>query len=258
MSDYLGQYAFDLNTIVQNLVTEDDEPVDNIYSAKQQRLLAEPLYSSWQPPKSEDNTDEKRKFLAATNVGIFFSVHRPPLVPDMFLSMDVEVHKDWYAKEHRSYFVWEFDKVPEVSVEVVSNKVGGELDKKLREYARWGILYYVVFDPLQYLGKEVLRVYELKFWKRYDLRKDFSLPEVGLSLKLWDGEFEGKQATWLRWCDADGKLIPTGAERAIEAETKAKEAEARADAESKARQSAEAELEKLRAELQRLKKKSKK
>ena len=29
------------------LVTEDDTPVDNIYSEKQQRLLTEPLFSGW-------------------------------------------------------------------------------------------------------------------------------------------------------------------------------------------------------------------
>lgn len=32
---------------VDDLVTEDDTPVDNIFSAKQHRLLVEPLYSSW-------------------------------------------------------------------------------------------------------------------------------------------------------------------------------------------------------------------
>jgi hypothetical protein len=103
------------------------------------------------------------------------------------------------------------------------------------------------------------------FGKRYRLRKDFNLPEVGLSLKLWRGEFEGKEAEWLRWCDADGKIIPTGAELALterearqQAEARVKEVEAKAEAESKARQSAEAEIEKLRAELRKQKKKSKK
>ena len=31
---------------IDDLVTEDDIPVDNIFSEKQQRLLTEPLYSS--------------------------------------------------------------------------------------------------------------------------------------------------------------------------------------------------------------------
>ena len=35
-----------------------------------------------------------------------------------------------------------------------------------------------------------------------------------LGLTWWDGEFEGRQDTWLRWTDAEGNLIPTGKERA--------------------------------------------
>lgn len=35
-----------------------------------------------------------------------------------------------------------------------------------------------------------------------------------LGLRLWDGVFEGKQARWLRWCDAKGQLLLTGDERA--------------------------------------------
>jgi hypothetical protein len=39
-----------------------------------------------------------------------------------------------------------------------------------------------------------------------------------LGLTLWDGTFEGKRATWLRWTDEHGGLIPTGKERAEQAE----------------------------------------
>jgi hypothetical protein len=40
------------------------------------------------------------------------------------------------------------------------------------------------------------------------------MPAVGLGLTLWRGSFEGTDASWLRWCDQDGSIIPTGAERA--------------------------------------------
>ena len=203
--------------------------MDNIYSAKQQRLCVEPLYSSWTPQPNEEHPESPRKFLADANVGVFFSVHQPPLVPDMFLSLDVEVHEDWYAKEHRSYFVWEFDKVPDVVVEVVSNRVGKELDEKLRRYAKMAVPYYVVFDPLCQLSDDPLRVYELYFGKRYRLRNDFVLPDVGLSLILWQGKFEGKEATWLRWCDAEGNLIPTGKERADQETARANQEASRAE-----------------------------
>lgn len=233
MSHALAEISYD---VLEHIVTEDDEPVDNLFSAKQQRFLTRSLYSSWtpQPTKSQSKKKTKRKFLAEANVGIFYAVNQPPLVPDFFLSLDVEPHQDWYAKEHRTYFVWEFGKVPEVTLEIVSNRKGHELTQKLKDYARIGVNYYVVYDPQHLLSPDALRVYEIGFGKRYRLREDFQLPDLGLSLTLWQGQFEGKQDTWLRWCDAKGKLLPTGEERALRAEN---------------------ELEKLRAELARLKQK---
>ena len=49
-------------------------------------------------------------------------------------------------------------------------------------------------------------------------------PVLGLGLTVWHGSFEGAAADWLRWCDQQGKIIPTGAERA-EAERQRAEAE---------------------------------
>ena len=112
---------------LDDLVTEDDTPVDNMFSEKQQRLLTEPLYSSWDPG---------RPFLATANVGLFYAVHQPPLVPDALLSLDVQVSGDWLAKEHRSYFVWEFGKAPEAVVEIVSNTEEGETTNKMHKYAK--------------------------------------------------------------------------------------------------------------------------
>jgi len=235
MSQALAETSYDLRDIIENIVTEDDEPVDNLFSEKQQTLLKRSLYTSWTPPPSEDEPQPRRKFLAAANVGIFFALHEQPLVPDFFLSLDVEPHQNWYAKEHRTYFVWEFGKVPELVLEIVSNRKGKELTGKFKDYARMGVNYYVVYDPQKHLGKEALCVYELGFGKRYRPRKDYQLPDLGLSLKLWQGEFEGHKNTWLRWLDAKGRLIPTGEERALEAEKRAARAEA--------------EVAKLRAEL---------
>lgn len=233
MSQALAKVSYDLHDIIKNIVTEDDEPVDNLFSEKQQRLFANSLYSSWAPPPPEGvkKAKDRRKFLAATNVGIFFALYDKPLVPDFFLSLDVEPHQNWFEKQHRTYFVWEFGKVPELALEIVSNRNGKELESKLKDYARMGVNYYVVYDPQRRLGKEVLTVYELGFGKRYRPRKDLRLPELGLSLMLWQGVFEGHRDTWVRWCDAKGELILTGEERAA---------------------SAEAEVEKLQAELAQL------
>jgi Uma2 family endonuclease len=216
MSPTQTKKAYNFAELVKNLVTEDDTPVDNLYSAKQQRLLVEPIYNTWMPPPVEEaegtEIQQPRPFLADANVGIFFSVHEPPLVPDMFLSLDVQVHPEWIASEHRSYFCWEFGKPPDVVVEVVSNQIGGELTNRLRRYAQMDITYYVVYDPFRELSTDLLRVYERGFGKRYRLRPDFQLPELGLQLIIWHGAYEAWEEDWLRWCDANGQLLPTGIE----------------------------------------------
>lgn len=74
MSSTLPEIPFDLAEAERNLITEDDEPVGSMLSAKQQRLLVEPLYTSWTPPLDEDHPEGLRTFLADANVGIFFSV----------------------------------------------------------------------------------------------------------------------------------------------------------------------------------------
>jgi Uma2 family endonuclease len=214
----------DLEIDVEHIVTEDETPVDNIFSEKQQRLLAEVLYTSW--PGPVDENDQRRPFLVAANVGIFPSLHRPPLVPDVFLSLDVTVPENWYEKRHRTYFFWEFGKPPDVVIEVVSNRKGNEASSKMREYAPMGvpIPYYVIFDPTAQLSDEPLRVFELRP-RSFQRSADNFLSLVGLGVCLWEGSYEGKSAVWLRWCDQQGNVLPTGKEQA---EQSAQRAEAEA------------------------------
>jgi hypothetical protein len=201
----------DLEIDVENIVTEDEAPMDNLFSEKQQRLLTESLYTSWPGPESE--AGQIRPFLASANVGIFPSLHRPPLVPDVFLSLDVTVPENWYEKRHRTYFFWEFGKPPDVVIEIVSNRKGNEASSKMHEYALMGIPYYVIFDPTAQLSEEALRVFELRP-RSFQRSVDDFLPTVGLGVRLWEGHYEGKFAVWLRWCDRSGNLLPTGKERA--------------------------------------------
>ncbi len=206
---------------ITHLITEDDTPVDNIFSEKQQRLLTEPLYSSWQPG---------RPFAVFANVGLFNAINQPPLVPDVFLSLDVHLWDDLWPKEHRSYFVWEFGKVPDVVIEIVSNRRGGERSDKQQRYEQMHIPYYVVHDPQRLLQEQELVVLE---WTTagYRQREDTMLPQVGLGLRLWEGSFEGVRSRWLRWCDPEGRLIPTAAELAQAERRRAEEAQRQAEEE---------------------------
>ncbi|MBN3939651.1 Uma2 family endonuclease [Nostoc sp. NMS9] len=198
------------------LVTEDDTPVDNFASEKQQRLLVGSLYSSLQ----------QQSFLAAANIGIYHTDGQPAIVPDVFLSLDVQVPENWWEKQNRCYMVWRFGKPPEVVLEIVSNKEGDELDKKLQIYEHMRASYYIVYDPNQQLGEKVLRVYELR-GTRYFETSEIWLEQVGLGVTLWEGEFEGRQDHWLRWCYQDGNVLSTGDERASQAEQRASQAEQR-------------------------------
>ena len=55
------------------LVTDDDKPVDNLYSERQHVLLTTSLIESWPGP------GEGRPFLVASDVGLFFSDTEPAL-----------------------------------------------------------------------------------------------------------------------------------------------------------------------------------
>ena len=223
-----------LDSDIESLVTEDDTPVDNLPSEKQQRLLTEPLYSSWAGPGGG------RPFLAAANVGVFPEARNPAIVPDVLLSLDVQVHENWWDKEHRSYFVWEFGKAPDLVVEIVSNRKGEEIGKKRMRYARMGVGYYVVSDPLRQVMGDELRVFRLS-GGGYERQEWPWFPELGLGMTLWEGEFEGVRSRWLRWTDAQGELIPTGKQRAEQQQQRAEqEAAARQAAETRVQQEAAA------------------
>ncbi len=192
---------------LDELVTEDDTPVDNIFSERQQQLLVEPLYQSTTWPAGG------RSFLAVANVGLFYQVGTPPIIPDVLLSLDVRLGENPHEKEKRSYFVWVHGKVPDAVVEIVSNLEGGEGDRKLSEYFRLGVRYYILHDPMDLLKGGVLRVYGLNETGYKPLAPDW-LPAIGLGLRLWSGKYKDLEATWIRWCDQEGHYLPTPGEQA--------------------------------------------
>ena len=232
------QKPFDL----ADLITEDDEPVDNFPSAKQQRVLVEPLYSS---------AKLKRPFLADSNIAIYSTPRAQPIVPDMFLSLGVQVADDWWEKANRSYMLWEFGKPPDVVVEIVSNEKGNEDGRKLRDYAALAILYYVIYDPQQMLSNEIVRVYQLVAGE-YLLRPDYRLPGVDLALTYWYGAFEDKTSLWLRWTEPTGNIVLTGAERAEQEYRRAEQESQRAEDANLRAEQAQQRADRLAAQLRAL------
>jgi hypothetical protein len=220
---------------VTDIVIDDGAPVDGMLTEKQMRLLTEPLYSSWPGP------GKGRPFAVLANVGLFHTYRKPPIVPDVMLSLDVEWPQDLSQKEHQTYFLWVIGKLPEVAIEVVSNREGREDAFKKSEYARIGIRYYVIYDPENLLSQDVLRLYVLHGLSYQPLKNGW-LADIGLGLRLWQGTFEKIQGSWLRWCDRDKHVIVTGAEgRELERQ--------RATIERKRRKKATKEVKRLRQRL---------
>jgi hypothetical protein len=139
-------------------------------------------------------------------------------------------------------------------VEIVSNREGGELARKRERYAQLGVAYYVVFDPQRLLGEEMLQCYELR-GRTYAPCAGGWLGDVGLGVRLWEGEYEGVKAVWLRWCDQEGNVIPTGAELAAAERARAEAERQRAEEEQRraeeARQQAAAERQRAEEEQRR-------
>ncbi len=189
------------------IVSADATAIQRILTEKQTRLLTQPLQNAWSAPDNEP-------FVVMADVPVFYSIYEPPVVPKVLLATAVRQGTDLTEHDKQSYFLWTRGKAPDVAVEIVSNRDGGEDSFRLRTYARIRVPYYVVFDPENLLSGGVLQVFMLHAGRYRRLAGPYELEGIGLGVRLWDGLFEGIHRTWLRWCDRAGNVIPTDAERA--------------------------------------------
>jgi len=187
------------------LIVQDDTPVDSVYAEKQMRFLVASLFGGW--PKLYPN----RRMLPLANVGLFYGKNQLPVVPDVMVSLDVDIPSDVRLKPNRSYFAWVFGKMPDAAVEIVSNSQGEELAIKFELYARLGIPYCIVWDPEHFLTAQSLSCFTLRDMK-YKENGPW-LPGMGIGVKEWVGEFEGAASNWLRWCDQQGNVLLTAEEQ---------------------------------------------
>ncbi|MEW6281036.1 MAG: Uma2 family endonuclease [Candidatus Eremiobacterota bacterium] len=202
------------------MVIDDGAPVDNLHSEREMRLLVQSLYDSWKP---------SRPFVAMANVGLFSSPTEPPFVPDVLVSLDASFPNTG-SKTDQTYCTWVYQKPPDLVVEIVSNKEGHE-ERKIEGYARLGIGYYVIHDPKKLLSKRELRVYELHGRRYVEVLNPSWLPQLELGVCLRWGEFQSYEASYLRWTDAQGRVLEIGADRADQEQARAEQEKARAEQE---------------------------
>jgi len=163
--------------------------------------------------------------------------------PSQVVAPDVFVVKGVPKRDRRIYQVWKEDKGPDVVFELTSRSTRREdLGPKKGTYEMLAVKEYFIFDPLEEYLKPRLVGFRLAKWGYRRIEESPLVSHVlGLELRV--------EEDMLRLIDpytGEKLLMP------LEAQEARRRAEAQVAEEATARQQAEAELERLRAELARL------
>jgi Uma2 family endonuclease len=162
---------------------------------------------------------DRMDWFFGVDMGIYYDPNQPAIVPDGFLSLGVERIIDEDLR--LSYVLWEEQRVPIMTLEVVSHQRRGEYSTKKDFYAQLEVLYYVVYNP-QRRRKPPLEVYRLVNGK-YQLQRGNPvwLPEIGLGIGCERGTHIGVTREWLYWYNEQGQRFLTPEERMRQAEQRA-------------------------------------
>jgi Uma2 family endonuclease len=187
------------------LVTAENTPVDGELQESIPSLLKHLLGTLF-----SDRTD----WFFGINMGIFYDPDLPPVIPNAFLSIGVETIRADQETLRSSYLLWEENGIiPQIVIEVVSQKYQGEYGAKKDLYEDLGVLYYLVYNPNRRL-KSHLEMYRLVNGK-YELVRDDSLwmPEIGLGVGTADYCYNGVTRKWLFWQDEQSNRYQTPQEQ---------------------------------------------
>jgi Uma2 family endonuclease len=223
------------------LPCSDDTPVDNELQEIIPSLLKSILRMLWA---------ERMDWFFGIDMAIYTDPDRPPIVPDGFLSLNVE---RVYDEELRpSYTLWEEEVPPIFVLEVVSTTPGGEYTSKLQEYARMGVLYYVIYNPKR-RRKARLEIHKLVNGE-YELQDNNPLwmPEIGLGIGSERANYDGVMREWLYWYNEQNRRYPTPYEQIELANQIAERESQRASLESNRAEQESQRAERLAAKLREL------
>lgn len=230
------------------LVFSDGEPLETDWHSFQLPLMRELIH---QAMREAGRTD----FFSASNVFVYYSVEQAREVaeevnndlperafrgPDVFWVGGVDS-----SRERKAWIAWEEGgRLPDVIFEMLSPKTAKKDRTEKRDlYSRvFATTEYFLYEPET--GKlEGLRLAG-RFYQSIEPDENGRLwsEQLGASVGLWHGDYQGRQYDWVRLFRPDGSLVPTEAE---EERQKAEEERQRAEA-------AEAEVRRLKALLEEL------
>ncbi|NEP87650.1 MAG: Uma2 family endonuclease [Okeania sp. SIO2C2] len=203
------------------LPDSDDKPVDREIQILIPNLLMLILNQLW---------GDRYDWFFGVNMGIFHTTGSSPrvaIVPDALLSLGVPRLKN--NKLRSSYVLWEENYVVPIFVlEIVSQTYGGEYDEKMIDYARLGVLYYVIYNP-DYSKRdkhEQFEVYHLVDGAYQRLKGNpVWMPEIGLGIGTEVGNHYRSEQEWLYWYHSEGNRFMTPEEEALQERQRAERLE---------------------------------
>jgi Uma2 family endonuclease len=178
--------------------------------------------------------------------GIYWRLTDPPErgaeAPDWFYVPNVPPSLD--GEYRRSYVLWKEIVAPLIAIEFVSGDGSEERDAtspfssndaKAGKFWVYEQAIRVPFYAIYEVTKASVEVYEL-VGNRYvrstpNQRGHYPIPNLGVELGIWQGEYFNQDLPWLRWWDSDGNLLLAGDERANQEKLRANQEKLRADRE---------------------------
>ena len=215
------------------------------------------------------NFDPEEIFIGA-NLNIYYDLRHPNWYkrPDWFAVLGVPRLYDG-DKLRLSYVLWQEQVSPFVVVELLSQRteddreayaqraidLGGTVSERGKPPTKWQVYeqilrvpYYIVFSG--YTNEMQAFRLVAGAYERTELTDGrLLIPQLELSLGLWQGSYENIERTWLRWFTASGELILTPGEEAQQQAAAAQQEVAAAQAEAAA---AQQRAERLAAKLREL------
>lgn len=217
-----------------DLPFEDGAIVHNFRELPQSLLLTEPLLPVLTAIRPEGD------FCIGQDSGIYWRrLPDPPyaqaVAPDWFLVLGVPPLRD--GELRRSYVMWDEDESPYVILEFVSDANGRERDRTKNEGKFWIYehkvqpAFYGIFDVVPGTLEMYHRIEERFRRMEPNAHGRYPISQLQLELGVWVGEYNAEKAPWMRWFAPDGRLIPTGYERAEQESQRVEQERQRAESE---------------------------
>lgn len=234
------------------LPERDDTVVENFLEQYQTALLTGTI-RPWMELRNPD-----QEFCVGADNFIYWKITDPPTqgakAPDWFYIPGLPQELD--GRYRRSYVLWQELQSPTIVIEYVSGNGNEERDRTPETGKFWvyerGIkaLYYAIYevDPgcvevHQLVGDRYARVAPNEHGR-------YPITPLGLELGIWHGTYAGQENPWLRFWDDAGRLLPSDAERAEDAQRAADKSLSRAEHALREAERAQREAERARHEVE--------